>query len=372
MTLIVVEKYENENGEIETCCLADADTGKIAEVNGDKFNELIKSGVNIQDMWSCMKDIWRYTNAYAHIYEFGPVRLVGFVGDKAVIYNCAEKKIYTIEKDICIELIDEGNVKVPSMNTRHLKEGVSKPDFEITFKRDVEIKSIIDESYIDEIGYMHIKSGDTDVFKIGSNYGRYIGEVNMSNTGKLIVPGSVKSLKVTGSKPYYGEESRIRKSKGAGQLDMNRKLHDVEIAEGVEIISKDCFRCCSYLSNISLPKTIKFIGAGAFEYCTCLSELSIPSGVRYIGPSAFADSNITELEIPDTVEYVNESFINCEWLKKITFKGNLASSIEADTGAYPFEGCKSLRVIEVPANFNREWLDAVLENSGLHPEIRVI
>ena len=49
----------------------------------------------------------------------------------------------------------------------------------------------------------------------------------------------------------------------------------VDIPEGITIIGKDSFGCCSSLKSIIFPKSLTYIGEYSFGYCSSLEEVDL-------------------------------------------------------------------------------------------------
>ena len=130
------------------------------------------------------------------------------------------------------------------------------------------------------------------------------------------------------------------------------------------------------------------IGANAFSDCTALTEIVIPDSVEYIGERAFYNSGLTSIEVPESVKDLNGVFMKCEKLKTATVKGKL-EDYRADC-VFPFKdspaletltfldcvryikeescnGCKSLKNIYVPAKKGDYYKKRFTEE--LHPLI---
>lgn len=103
MTPIALSRAFDDNNDVISYRVLDADTGKQIDIEAERFNELIKRGAVIQNMWDGLEDIPHY------------YRLVGIVGDKAVIYDPFYSKAHIISKEVCFELIDGDEVMIPSI-----------------------------------------------------------------------------------------------------------------------------------------------------------------------------------------------------------------------------------------------------------------
>lgn len=178
-------------------------------------------------------------------------------------------------------------------------------------------------------------------------------------------------------------------------------LSSVRIPEGIEAIENWTFGFCKNLQELSLPTTLKTIGECAFK-STALTSVTIPKGVTKIGACAFATetgntergpltsvtlpdtlqeigaaafsyTNLTSIDIPDSVTVIEqEAFEFCDKLQEVklsansklqkvemdAFYGTGVTSINLPTtvttiGSGAFSNCPSLRSIYIPAGVNR-------------------
>lgn len=370
MALIVLHKTFM-NGQIASYKILDTDTVKETDIDTSKFNELIEKGVVINDMW---KDIDANDTWYRRI-----TKLVGVIGDKAIVYDHFSNKTYMLDKDISFELIDSGDIGVPSIAAKeYVEENFGE---EVTVTSDAKIKYIIDSSYVDRFGYAHVIGEikrDEDEYTVADRYGKYIGEVRVDGASTIIVKGNVKSIKIA---CIDGESDRVDiwhsglrdgrfKEFEYGKNNDSTRYENIEkvyIEEGVEIISTGCFYVCPFLKEVALPRSIKFIGANAFRECDYLEEISIYDGVKYIGAEAFAYTGIREMTIPSTVEFLGaDAFQGCYQLKEIIFQG-----VDTDIQEQLFRDCYELDTIYVPDGFDVERLKSICDESSVDPEIIV-
>ena len=79
-------------------------------------------------------------------------------------------------------------------------------------------------------------------------------------------------------------------------------LRTVEFkSENIPLIPESCFAYCSVLNNIELPDSIQYIHANAFEWCVSLSNIKLNEGLRIIESYAFANTGLTEIELPKSL-----------------------------------------------------------------------
>ena len=171
------------------------------------------------------------------------------------------------------------------------------------------------------------------------------------------------------------------------------EITKVIIQEGVTGIGNNSFFDCTSLVDITIPSSVKVIGENAFYNCSSLTEIAIPdillqikggafvktgyynnidnweSDVLYIGKHLIyanylisgtcnvkqgtldiADyaflgcSSITELVIPDTVNYIGVSaFSHCSSLKEVKLPSDI-TAINDDT----FNACASMLSVTMP------------------------
>lgn len=69
-------------------------------------------------------------------------------------------------------------------------------------------------------------------------------------------------------------------------------------------IGADAFRDCKELTDVQLPLLLSRIGAHAFAGCEKLRHITLPHFVERIDEEVFADTGITSLELPESVEHV--------------------------------------------------------------------
>lgn len=128
----------------------------------------------------------------------------------------------------------------------------------------------------------------------------------------------------------------------------------------IERIGADAFADCVNLKTVTFiadasaravgPQTaLREIGDGAFSGCVNLETFDLPYGVEHIGARAFADTELTEVTVPNTVNYI---------------------------GGFAFGGCDDLQTIivgdreEIPANWAENWKDGC--NAAVEFRLRVV
>ena len=98
--------------------------------------------------------------------------------------------------------------------------------------------------------------------------------------------------------------------------------------------------------NIVIPselggKPVTAIGEEAFFQNKTITSVKIPEGVTSIGNSAFAQTNLTEVEIPKSVKNIERYAFNCCYnLEEVTILGGVQS-----TGDHAFAYCTRLKKV---------------------------
>lgn len=93
----------------------------------------------------------------------------------------------------------------------------------------------------------------------------------------------------------------------------------------VSSIGAKAFMNCTALKNITIPGSVTAIGDAAFNKCTGLTDVVIPENVSTIGVSAFSDcTNLTTISFPSTITDMYQAFDNCPNLESV-YIADLAS-----------------------------------------------
>ncbi len=131
--------------------------------------------------------------------------------------------------------------------------------------------------------------------------------------------------------------------KANGNNSFNRrKVKQVVLQTGVTNIVERAFSGCSNLTTVNIPDTVETIGKNAFNSCG-LTAVTIPESVQTIGGSAFNSCKLTTVIIPAQVTVIsNNMFINCEHLKSVTLPAGI-TKIEYSA----FCGCSALETVTV-------------------------
>ena len=127
----------------------------------------------------------------------------------------------------------------------------------------------------------------------------------------------------------------------------NCSISELKLPTTITAIAPTSFAICDNLKELDFSKThLHEIGRQAFFKCSNLTTLLLPNTVRYIGSTPFALSGITNLDIPDDVEFIaHDAFRGMSNLKVLNIsKIELESLRDSKT----FEDLSSLETIYLP------------------------
>lgn len=141
---------------------------------------------------------------------------------------------------------------------------------------------------------------------VNKNVGRTDKEGKIHYNSKLSLPYDAEGFSFK-EFSYFKHYGSIRKKAEAQQLHVHN------------MIAPHQFKG-SPITEIYIPEGIEYIGADAFYKCEALEKVILPSTLKRIGSGAFKGCfRITEIYIPDSVEVIeNGAFMSCTGLKTVT------------------------------------------------------
>lgn len=119
-------------------------------------------------------------------------------------------------------------------------------------------------------------------------------------------------------------------------------FNNIEIKEGINRIGNKCF-ANSLLTKIKFPSTIEYFGDNLFYGCKNIKNVELSEGIKFLGKNMFSNSGIEEIVLPSTLSSVNgAAFENTKQLESVIIKNGVKS-----IGIAAFSG-SSLRKISIP------------------------
>ena len=144
---------------------------------------------------------------------------------------------------------------------------------------------------------------------------------------------------------------------------------EITIPAGVTSL-KETFSGCATLKKVTVHDGVENLRS-AFSGCAALTDVKIPENATNL---AFAFENCSSLKtayIPANVVYIAEAFKNCTALENVSFAAESYYFYDQTPGT-AFDGCISLKKLEIPAGLNLNGLGCIaLEELTIHMEVYI-
>lgn len=137
------------------------------------------------------------------------------------------------------------------------------------------------------------------------------------------------------------------------------EITNVTISDGVTSIGSYAFCYCS-VKSITLPFGLKHIGSSAFFNCPNIQQINIPDSVEYIDPHAFSCcKGLHTVQLPALLTLISEElFAECDNLRNLSIPDTVT-----EIGANAFLRCKAFSLETLPSGIQRIGA-AAFENCG--------
>ena len=83
-------------------------------------------------------------------------------------------------------------------------------------------------------------------------------------------------------------------------------LTSIKLSDNIQIIPNNCFDHCFSLEYVEMPANCKYIMKEAFNETPYLKGLVLPNNLLYIGVYAFYNSGIMNIDVPGSVQEIDE------------------------------------------------------------------
>ena len=196
---------------------------------------------------------------------------------------------------------------------------------------------------VTKIGEEAFMGTSIEIVGIGSNINE-IGDKAFYNCKSL------KWISVSNENEHYSDRNGILFNKDQTKILAYPINYTIEYNNGVTTVE-------TVPSTYIVPDTVREIGTYAFADVKNLNTVVVPNTVETIGNKAFAYSGITSIELPESLNTIEESvFYDCDNLEFVRISGGVQS---IKNGA--FSSCSNLQEVIIPSNVT-EIADNAFEN----------
>lgn len=120
---------------------------------------------------------------------------------------------------------------------------------------------------------------------------------------------------------------------GKGIFEGCTSLYQVNLAANTTSLGEGMFRGCSALKTIELPKGFQYLGEYCFEN-SGLEVLTIPETISFIGSYCFNNCQLSKISLPKTLQTIKPyTFAGCDNLGEIVFD-YVEETIETGQGVH--------------------------------------
>lgn len=150
---------------------------------------------------------------------------------------------------------------------------------------------------------------------------------------------------------------------GYGAFMYDSNLKTIRLGEGLKYIGGYAFSG-AVPDSVDIPSSVEVIDEHAFfgsSTKTVLSKITLHDGLRYIGDGAFYSNAFTEIDIPATVDSIGKTvFLNCKNLQKVTLHDGLRK-----IGDGAFNQCVALTDIVLPSTLESVGMEVFMNAKAL-------
>lgn len=206
-----------------------------------------------------------------------------------------------------------------------------------------------------------IEEGVTNVGEYSFDGCVNLKEVELAETVDDIDQNAFRNCIALKSIQFPSALEDIERSAFEGCIGLTR----IQLPDSVTRLWYSAFENCTGLTHVDLSNVEKIL-TGVFRGCINLKSIDLPASLQEIGAEAFADSGLTAVTIPGTLQKPVEGFSKCDKLKTVTIengiteigreafaestdltKVNFPASLQT-IGYLSFAGCTGLKELNLP------------------------
>ncbi len=138
-------------------------------------------------------------------------------------------------------------------------------------------------------------------------------------------------------------------------------LLEVYLGNATTSVAAQAFEGCIAVEMVNMNQGLEEIGKQSFGYCSHLTTVDIPSTTKKIGRGAFCLSGLKRVNIPASVEIIDESaFSTCLSLESVKIESGV-KKIEREA----FSRCEKLKNVEIPASVDSMGKRAFAQSNNI-------
>lgn len=181
----------------------------------------------------------------------------------------------------------------------------------------------------------------------------YSGDVNETITWTLDDEGML-TISGEGNMPDYTYSARPPWD----SYKWSNDFLSIIIDDGITTIGDYAFSDYFDVDSVKIPNSVESIGISAFQQCD-ITNLNIPNTVEIIKDFAFLNCwGLTSIEIPNSVLNIGAHAFNCRNLKEVIISWDDPSFVSLEDGVFGETNIPSSCILKVPQNTSRKYKQA--------------
>lgn len=155
----------------------------------------------------------------------------------------------------------------------------------------------------------------------------------VGSKSELVLPRTIDGCALVG----------IERAAFAESDESEIRITSIIFPDTLQYIGESAFSGCGYLTSVEFPLSLQSLGASAFAGCVSLDKAVFTSSSTIIAPAAFAGClSLSEVMLPSALKEIAENmFENCSSLKEIKLPETLTA---IGMGAFYMSGIKQINI----------------------------